>query len=60
MAVLGIVLAIVVAYLAVMGAVVLVYSWSWLRARRADSSPRHRLGRSDPAGTATPGGGGVR
>jgi hypothetical protein len=54
--VLGIVLAIVVAYLVVMGGVVLLHSWLWLRDRRA-ASVKHRRSRTSPGGIAVSGGG---
>ncbi len=58
--VLEIVLAIVVAYLVVMGALALLYSWLGLRNRRTTAAARHRQGRTRPGGIAGPGGGGVR
>ncbi len=60
MSVLGIVLAVVVAYLVVLGGVVLAYSWLWLRNRPATSPAKRRQGRTRPGGTAVPDARGVR
>lgn len=55
MSVLGILLAVVVAYVVVLGGVALVYSWLWLRDRRAAPPARRRQGRTRPGATAVPG-----
>ena len=57
---LEIVLAIVVAYLVVMGALALLYSWFGVRNRRAGAPARHRQGGTRPGGIAGPGGEGAR
>ena len=57
---LEIVLAIVVAYLVVMGALALLYSWLGLRNRRTATPARHQQGRTRPGDIAGSGGGGMR